>query len=396
MRIGMILDNTFPPDPRVENEAISLIKKGHEVLLFCLKYGPEPTDEIHQGIQVKRYPSNQWLYKLSALAYTVPLYTFLMARKIRHFIQAHAIEVVHIHDMQIGAAVFRAIKKNPLPTVLDLHENRPEIMRYYPHLQSFLGKRLISLKKWKQQEETLVKKADYVLTVTEEAGQELIERTDKPVPNVIAVPNTVRKTFYEDARPLQSLLKRYNSYFTLLYIGDTGLRRGLQTAIGAVARLKDRIPEIRLVVVGRNTTDKVLRAQVARFNIAPWVDFQGWQPEALFPSYIAASTVCISPLHRNPHHDTTYANKICQYMSMGKPLLVSDATAQKQLVERVGAGLVHRATDQDDFAKKVAQLYTDQMLAKQLGDNGRRFISQKFHWEKTSEKLIALYQNISR
>jgi len=35
MRIGMILDKTFPPDPRVANEAVSLIEKGHEVFLFC-------------------------------------------------------------------------------------------------------------------------------------------------------------------------------------------------------------------------------------------------------------------------------------------------------------------------------------------------------------------------
>ena len=33
----MILDAVFPPDPRVENEAISLINEGHHVFLFCLK-----------------------------------------------------------------------------------------------------------------------------------------------------------------------------------------------------------------------------------------------------------------------------------------------------------------------------------------------------------------------
>jgi len=38
MRIGMILDKIFPPDPRVENEAVSLVENGFEVYLFCLKY----------------------------------------------------------------------------------------------------------------------------------------------------------------------------------------------------------------------------------------------------------------------------------------------------------------------------------------------------------------------
>ena len=52
----MILDKVFPPDPRVENEAISLINAGHEVFLFCLSYkGTSAKNESINEIQVKRY-----------------------------------------------------------------------------------------------------------------------------------------------------------------------------------------------------------------------------------------------------------------------------------------------------------------------------------------------------
>jgi len=87
MRIGMILDASFPPDPRVENEAVSLVKNGHEVFLFCLKYNKKQEDEIINGILIKRYPSNKLEYKLSALAYTIPIYSFLMKKKIKNFIK---------------------------------------------------------------------------------------------------------------------------------------------------------------------------------------------------------------------------------------------------------------------------------------------------------------------
>ena len=83
----MILDKTFPPDPRVENEAIALVKSGHDVYLFCLKYSNELNDELINGIQVKRYLSNTLNYKLSALVYTVPFYTNIMSKKIRHFLK---------------------------------------------------------------------------------------------------------------------------------------------------------------------------------------------------------------------------------------------------------------------------------------------------------------------
>ncbi|VAW19730.1 Glycosyltransferase, partial [hydrothermal vent metagenome] len=108
MRIGMILDKTFPPDPRVENEAISLIENGHEVFLFCLKYSEIQPNEVLKEIQVKRYKSNKLTYKLSALVYTIPLYTLIMAKKIYHFLITNKIEVIHVHDIQIAEAVFKA------------------------------------------------------------------------------------------------------------------------------------------------------------------------------------------------------------------------------------------------------------------------------------------------
>ena len=36
MRIGMILDAPFPDDARVSNECDEIIKRGHEIFLFCL------------------------------------------------------------------------------------------------------------------------------------------------------------------------------------------------------------------------------------------------------------------------------------------------------------------------------------------------------------------------
>ncbi len=38
MRIGMILDKEFPPDERVENEALILLEGGHEVYVLCYGY----------------------------------------------------------------------------------------------------------------------------------------------------------------------------------------------------------------------------------------------------------------------------------------------------------------------------------------------------------------------
>ena len=394
MKIGMILDAPFPPDPRVENEAVSLVENGHEVFLFCLKYADEKASDIINGIQVRRYSSNTFEYKLSALAYTIPLYSVIMQKKIAKFIRETNIEALHIHDMRIAGAVYKVNVNFNLPVVLDLHDNIPEVMKLYPHLQKFPGKYLISPKKWKQKEEEFIKKANKVIAVSPEFIETLAVRLPLEKDKLVLVPNTIRKTFFEDYKVNETIIKKYKSNFVILYLGDTHLRRGIQTAITALLKLKDTIPEIKLVIVGKNTSDIILRKQVKDLQLEQFVDFEGWQNVSLFQSYILASEICISPLHRNLQHDVAYANKIFQYMSLAKPLLVSDAIAQKKLVEKVACGLVHKERDSKDFSNKVLALYKSKPLRMELGESGRKFIQNEFSWEQTSKNLINLYNNM--
>ena len=395
MRIGMILDAVFPPDPRVENEAISLIEAGHVVFLFCLHYGNQKQCEIINGIHVKRYVSNKIEYKLSALAYTIPLYTVFMKRKIINFIKINTIEVLHIHDIRIAQSVFNANKKYNLPIVLDLHDNTPEVMKLYPHLQKFPGKYLISPKVWKTKEEEFIHKSDKVITVSPEFIDSLERRIPSSKNKLVLVPNTIRESFYTNYKIDKSIINRYKNKFVILYLGDTHLRRGLLTAILSVEKLKDIIPHLKLVIVGKNSTDPILKKEVEVLKLNNYVDFEGWQNINLFQSYILASQICISPLHRNLQHDVAYANKIFQYMSLGKPLLVSDAIAQKKLVEKNNTGLVHKEKDAQDFSEKVLTLYNNEELRNELGNNGKEFIENTFSWEQTSKKLVHLYDNLN-
>lgn len=390
----MILDKTFPPDPRVENEALTLIKAGHEVFLFCLTYSNNNLKEEYKGIQVNRYISNRLTYKLSALAYELPFYAFFLRSKIEDFIKKNYIEAIHIHDMRIAGSVFTVNKKFKLPTILDLHDNFPEVMKEYPHLKKVPGKYIISPKKWFVKEQEFIEKATRVLTVSNEFVKSIKERLPNNSNKVTLVPNSVRKSFYQKAKINADIVKRFQDNFTLLYIGDTGLRRGLQIAIEAISLLKETIPNIKLVIVGNSSTDSVLKQQVHNLDIKDYVSFEGWQDETSFPSYIKAANIGISPLIRSKQHDLAYANKLFQYMSFGLPVLVSDATAQKELVENCHAGLIHKDNNPANFAKKVSFMHANTDLLKNFANNAKAFIEKEFHWEQTSKELVKMYNEI--
>jgi len=395
MRIGMILDKTYPPDPRVENEALALIKAGHEVFLFCLTYSNELKQEDYKGIQVHRYTANKLTYKLSALAYELPFYSCMLKPKIKDFIKKTKITVLHIHDMRIAGAVFSINHKFQLSTILDLHDNYPEVMKEYPHLKKFPGKYIINPKKWFKKEQEFIEKATKIITVSKEFVESIKIRLSNNSEKVVLVPNTVRKSFYKNAVTDDEIIKKFENDFVLLYIGDTGLRRGLQTAIEAIPILKNNIPNIRLVIVGTSSADPMLQKQVENLHIADCINFEGWQNERLFPSYIKAAAIGISPLFKSKQHDVAYANKLFQYMSFGLPVLVSNATAQRNLVEKTKTGLVHNEKDIVDFCEKVHLLYNDKALYSTFEKNAKLFIENEFNWEHTAKDLIKMYDDLA-
>ena len=391
MKIGMILDAPFPTDPRVSNEASALINAGHEVFLFCISFKNDfKRNDILNSIKVKRYYCSNILYKFSALAYTFPFYKYFMSRKISHFIKENEIEHLHIHDIQIASSVFHANKTN-IPTTLDLHENRPEIMKFYKHVNSNLGKILISPKKWKIAEEKYIKLSDNIIVVTKAAKDEISKRISIESKKITVYPNTVKKQFYKNYDLNNSIINRFKSKFVLLYLGNTSKRRGLDMVINSIVKLKNLIPNLMLVVVGSSSYDNSLKSLVIKNKVKDFVSFEGWKNETEFPSYLSIANIGISPLTSNIHHDTTYANKIFQYMSFGCPLICSDVLAQKEIIEKYKVGELFKTENSDDFSKSVLELYKNSEKLKTYSVNCKIAIENHLNNEIVSQQIVSMY-----
>ena len=391
MKIGMILDAPFPTDPRVSNEASALINAGHEVFLFCISFKKDfKRNDILNSIKVKRYYCSKLLYKFSALAYTFPFYKYFMSRKISHFIKKNEIEHLHIHDIQIASSVFHANKMN-IPTTLDLHENRPEIMKFYKHVNSNLGKILISPKKWKIAEEKYIKLSDNVIVVTKAAKDEISKRISIESKKITVYPNTVKKQFYKNYDLNNSIINRFKSKFVLLYLGNTSKRRGLDMVINSIVTLKNLIPNLMLVVVGSSSYDNSLKSLVIKNKVKDFVSFEGWKNETEFPSYLSIANIGISPLTSNIHHDTTYANKIFQYMSFGCPLICSDVLAQKEIIEEYKVGELFKTENSNDFSKTVLELYKNSEKLKTYSLNCKIAIENHLNNEIVSQQIVSMY-----
>lgn len=391
MRIGMILDAEYPNDARISNECESLIKAGHEIFLFCLSYNKSfIRQEIINQINVRRYFCSKISYKLSALANDLSLYSNIMFSKIHDFALTNDVEVLHIHDIQIADASLEVARKLQIKTVLDLHENRPEIMKDYKHVNSFFGKLLISSKRWKKAEEKFVNQSHKVIVVTKEAKKEILTRCDKKNNEIIVYPNTVKQSFYKNKITNQEIKETYSNDFVMLYIGNTSKRRGLDTVLDSMNRIKKSVNNIKLIILGKSSYDNELKKKINKLKLDSVVDFIGWVDESDLYKYLLVSDVGISPLYSNLHHDTTYANKLFQYMSFGVPIVCSDSKAQANLINENNCGVIFKNKNVNDFTRVLLELIKNKTKLKTLSKNCQIAID-KLNNNQVSKDLINIY-----
>ena len=79
-------------------------------------------------------------------------------------------------------------------------------------------------------------------------------------------------------------------------------------------------------------------------------------------------------------------------MFMNKPILVSDATPLKRIIEETNAGVVFKSDDSKDFAEK-----TQFMLESKLGwgEFGKKAVWQKYNWNNEVKELLRVFDSFN-
>lgn len=389
----MVLDDAFPPDPRVENEVSCLQQAGYQVYLLVLGKKTCVNHDVPLGLLVDYVEFPSWVRKkASALAYTLPVYHRILSPHIAHFIKERKINVLHVHDMRIARAAFQANQKYRLPVVLDLHENRPEIMKHYAHVNRFPGKLLISTKKWAQFEQESCLAATKTIVVTEEARSAYCAKAIPPE-KLHVVSNTIDDRFLE--RSIQ--VPAPDEKVRFIYVGDTSERRGLLDVVHAVGTLPFELRnKLELKVLGQSSFQSQLFNAVRELGLNDCIQLVGWKDYEGIHEALKESNIGICPLHKNEHHDTTYANKLFQYMAYGLALLVSDCEAQANLVRDKGCGLVHQASSVSSIAESLMWFIDHRDDIHRQGKVAFTCVREEYTLSKVGQSLVELYDGILR
>lgn len=395
MRIGMVVDNGFFGDLRVENEVMSLIDAGFDVKVLCFEHKNKNVEnaEFHGAEIIRTYLPLQFKKKMKGLTnFIVDPYSYYWSKQIINYVKDFQIDVLHIHDLYLLGAAYRANKKltNKKLIVSDLHENYPAALKYYKFSTTFPGNVLISVPKWKRTEKKWVKKADYVITVIEEAN-ERCESLGAKQPVVVA--NYVnRSVFLGDSRIDSSLSD--SKEFSALYVGGFDTHRGLEATIKAIPFITPTIPQFKLTLVGAGSNENDLKDLAKQLHVEESVSFEGWQAPKNLPNYINASNICLIPHLKTDHTDNTIPHKLFQYMLFKKPIIATDCKPIERIVNETKTGLIYPSNNAEEFAKRVIEMFNNQSNMKEMGERGFTAVQNTYNWENTAQNLITLYSEI--
>lgn len=397
MNILMCLANPFPPDIRVEKEARALAQAGHTVFVLSPYKTDRPVEEdVGYAIVLRRIPMQPFARRALRFArFCTRGMEPLWRRHIAGAVSEYDIDALHIHDLPLVNTGLAVAGRKGIPMVADLHENYPDLVRFHRGgWRAKVANTLISPDRWRRFEASWVRRADDVITVVDEIAWHLIKDCGVKESKVTVVMNTEDPDHFLSIPIKDDIIRKYEQYFVLSYIGGFGAHRGIETAIRAMPQVLAAVPAARLVLVGTGPDEAALRQQTRSLGLSHAVEFTGWQPFEAVPSFIAASKVCLIPYIDAVQTNRSAPHKLFQYMAMGKPVVVSSMESLTRIIEETCAGLVYPAGDEAALGEAVIRLARDKELAQRLGQSGETAVRTKYNWEMESKKLVELYRGL--
>lgn len=392
MRIGIVVDNEFDNDYRVQKEIRLLQEQGHTISVLCFDFNK--TYKTYDSLKVSRIKIVKKLKDLLVLLSTnFNFYELLWQKKISSFINKNKVDALHVHDLYLAKAARKGIDKSKfnIPLILDLHENYPAAINSYQWATKGWRNYIVQPKKWYQKEKSYLKYADKLIVLSNSFKENLTHRFPvlKNTP-IFTHPNMPDFESFQAFEKNEYPVEFEPPSSTLFYFGVVAKRRGIISILPWLIKLHEEGKEFHTLIIGPvDKADKkdffdYLNHPKLKNNITyiPWADVK------YLPSYLKKITIGLAPFHVNEQHNSGVANKLFQYMYGEIPILATKCKAQQELIKTANCGLLYK--NQEDFQSQLSKLLDNIELRKVLGKNGKNKLLELYK-NKTDRQFLKVY-----
>ncbi len=209
----------------------------------------------------------------------------------------------------------------------------------------------------------------------------------------VTIINGVDLKDYDPSIPSKVIREEFGFPSGARVVGMTsrlGWDKGQLTLLEAVARLKDRLPDLWVFIVGGNVFDEdewipdFLKKKAQEFGIADSVVFTGFRRDV--SRLYAGMDVLVLATDAEP-----CGRVIFEAMAMAKPVVGTDNGGTPEIVVDGETGLLFRYGDAQELADKIAHLFDNPVQITKMGEAGRKRIEKNFTIDKYVEKTQKEY-----
>jgi glycosyltransferase involved in cell wall biosynthesis len=402
----MLVENNFPADTRVRNEAFTLAAHGLTVRVLALRGPRELPREVVNGVTVYRIPRLTLFEKLpdvrasavgrlvrrlaAVIGYVSEYAYFTSACLVMSLYLAirYGIDVIHAHNPPDTLVLVSAtLKLFGTKSVFDHHDLSPEL--YLSRYKSTTSPITWALHVF---ERLSVKAADVVIATNESYRSIDIARNGVEPSNVFVVrngPDLARvRLVAEDSR-----LRNMNR--TILgYVGAMNPQDGLDYLLRALRHLLARLGrrDFYCVIIGDGDSRLALEAMAVELGLSDHVWFTGFVPDDDMVRYLSTADICLDPNPSSPLNDVSTWIKVMEYMALGKPVVSFDLKETR--VSAGDAAVYATPNDEAQFAEAIAALMDDVGRRAEMGRLGQERVKSELGWHVTSQNLLRAYESL--
>jgi glycosyltransferase involved in cell wall biosynthesis len=166
----------------------------------------------------------------------------------------------------------------------------------------------------------------------------------------------------------------------ILFVGTVCEKKGIRQLVQAMPAVVRSVPDARLWVAGRDTTDpntgrsftSLLRDLVPA-DLSRHVEFKGAVPHAELSTVIARASVCVYPSHME-----ALPLAWLEGLAMQKAIVASETGPGREVIEHGVSGLLCDPHNPDSIATQVIRLLRDDVLRRRIAMAARRRAEDRF------------------
>jgi glycosyltransferase involved in cell wall biosynthesis len=164
--------------------------------------------------------------------------------------------------------------------------------------------------------------------------------------------------------------------------------KGLDDLVEAVARLRERLPGLRVAVAGSGPQEKELRARIERAGLSEAFRLLGTRSD-VGSLLAAADAFCLPSRHEG------LPISLLEAMQAGLPCVATRVGGIPGLVEDGADALLVEPADPDGLAEALARVLSDGELAAELGQRGQALVRRRYDVGAAAASYADLYDELA-